>query len=137
MRTPHLLLLLGLGLLLACTPTVTNSPWSAARVAEPRGAHIYAANCGMCHGSSADGAQAPALVGKDSLPAQRAEGPTFRSAQDVFEYVSTNMPLPSSKAGSLSSADYWSVVEFLVRARGVPIPPKGLSSNNAQSIRIH
>jgi mono/diheme cytochrome c family protein len=129
-------------LLSACAgQRVTAQQWELARTAEPTGARVYDAQCASCHGSLGDGARGvPELVGPGALPIRRnkrQEDATFQTAQDVFEYTSTKMPLPPKRAGSLRESDYWIVVSFLIRAKGASLPPGGLAPHNARSIRIN
>lgn len=113
--------------------------WDLARATEPSGARVYDAQCGTCHGSRGEGARGiPALLGQGALPLQRRgrqrEVP-FRTAQDVFEYTSVKMPLPPTRAGTLSEREYWSVVSFLVRGRAAPA--EAVTPATARSIVIN
>jgi cytochrome c len=105
------------------------------------GARVYDARCAGCHGSSGDGARGvPELVGPDALPLRRDRrqgSKTFQTARDVFDYTSTTMPLPSKRAGSLRDHEYWAVVSFLLRAKGLRIPPGGVTPEAAQSIHVN
>jgi hypothetical protein len=60
----------------------------------------------------------------------------FRTAQDLYHYVSKNMPLPAGKAGSLSSEQYWAIINFMLLAHGVRVPPEGVTAENASSVKL-
>jgi mono/diheme cytochrome c family protein len=121
--------------------TGQGQEWALARRADPTGARVYDAHCAGCHGATGEGARGiPALVGAEALVFQRGkrqEGKTFQTAQDVFDYTSTKMPLPPKRVGSLSERDYWAVVSFLLRAKGASLPPGGLTPLNARSIMVN
>jgi hypothetical protein len=76
-------------------------------------------------------------VGPSALPERRGTRVTLRTAGDLFSYVSTSMPLPQSKVGTLTSREYWDVVDFILRAQGVELPERGLSAANADEIPLH
>lgn len=59
----------------------------------------------------------------------------FRSAEDLFRYVSKNMP-PADDAGSLSADEYWAVVDFMLRAHGVEVPAEGVTAENASTVQL-
>ena len=69
------------------------------------------------------------------VPGQAMRG-AFATAQDVYGYVSTYMPLPTSSAGTLKPDEYWAVVNFMLIAHGVAVPAEGVSEANAKSINI-
>jgi hypothetical protein len=69
------------------------------------------------------------------VPGQSKRGP-FVTAQDLYDYVSTRMPLPKSSAGTLTSEDYWAIVNYMLIAHGVAVPTEGASEANAKSIDI-
>jgi hypothetical protein len=60
----------------------------------------------------------------------------FRTAEDVFRFVSTNMPQPAEKAGSLRPEEYWAIVNFMLVAHGVDVPPSGITEQNASSVKL-
>lgn len=61
----------------------------------------------------------------------------FRTAEDVFRFVSTSMPLPAEKAGSLRAEEYWAIVNFILVAHGVDVPPDGITEQNASAVKLH
>jgi mono/diheme cytochrome c family protein len=111
--------------------------WSAARGALPPAARIYDRECASCHGTLGDGTRGiPPLVGSGALPVVRENRPALRTARDLYDYVSTTMPLPTRKVGTLSRDEYWLLVELLLRARGVDLPQPGLSVGNAGTVEL-
>jgi mono/diheme cytochrome c family protein len=124
--------------LAGCASTRPNaSTWLAAREAVPPAARIYDRECASCHGTSGDGTRGiPPLVGDGALPFERDNRRAFKTARDLYDYVSTTMPLPPKKIGTLPSDEYWLVVELLVRTRGVDVPHAGLSMGNADAIEL-
>ncbi len=112
--------------------------WSGARQAAPRGAAVYDRECGSCHGKVGDGSRGiPGLVGPGALPLRDRDRQPLRTARDLYAYVSTAMPLPPKKVGTLSSEDYWAVVDFIIRAQGIDVPARGVSPANADEVRIN
>ena len=128
-----------------------------------QGATTYANECAKCHGQRGEGNGAvPAVLGPGALPeyprnaggsgdplltdpqqlqiqaqtrpAGAASRDTFRNAQDLFSYTSTQMP--KDHAGELKSTDYWAVVNFLLSAQGASLPAGGVGPANASSIPI-
>jgi mono/diheme cytochrome c family protein len=121
-----------------CAPTRSvASTWPDAREAAPAAAKLYDRECASCHGTLGDGTRGvPPLVGPGALPIVRENRPALRTARDLYDYVSTTMPLPPRKIGTLSSDEYWLLVELLLRARGVDLPPSGLSVGNADTVEL-
>jgi mono/diheme cytochrome c family protein len=138
---------------------------SKARVASSEGASLFEHNCAGCHGERGEGGgRAPRVLGEGALPEFPAErdvnadpaagdpellrlraqtrpagAPSrdpFRTADDLYRYVSKNMPLPAQKAGSLSSEQYWALVNFMLLAQGVALPAEGVTPRNASSLKL-
>jgi mono/diheme cytochrome c family protein len=128
-----------------------------------QGSTIFANECAKCHGQRGEGlGGVPALMGPSALPeyprnaggsgdplltdpqqlqiqaqtrpAGAASRDTFRNAQDLYSYVSTQMP--KGHAGELKPADYWAVVNFLLAAQGANLPAGGVGPANASSLPI-
>lgn len=96
----------------------------------PAGASKYNEECASCHGKRGEGmGQVPAIMGGGSLG-------KFATAEDLFKYVKTAMPLPQSRVGSLSDEQYWSVVSFMLACRKTKLPEGGLTAENAASVAI-
>jgi mono/diheme cytochrome c family protein len=144
----------------ASEPNLANAQKKAAP-----GAELFERECSTCHGKRGEGmTSAPAVIGAGALAeyprdkslstspamsnnAQQQAGDStrppgapardpFRSAQDVFQYISTMMPLPKSRAGSLKPEEYWAITNYMLLAHGSPVPEGGIDGNNAASVRI-
>jgi mono/diheme cytochrome c family protein len=142
----------------------TDSGIAKARVASPPGADAFDRECASCHGKRGEGLTiAPAVMGAGSLaeyprndasssdpafatsapvqgdsahvPGQAKRDP-FHTAQDVYDYVSSRMPLPKSAAGTLKPEEYWAIVNYLLVANGVAIPAGGVTEANAKSVAL-
>ena len=136
---------------------------SAARAAFTEGADLFVEKCAGCHGSKGQGSErGPSVIGIGALPVYPADHdrstnsafsdpqtledeararpagtpsrPPFRTAADVYDFVSSEMP-PDS-AGSLSDQDYWSILSFLLAAHGIDLPDRGVNANSAASIKL-
>ena len=135
-----------------------------ARAATPPGADAFERECSSCHGKRGEGLTiAPAVMGPGALaeyprddasssnpafavnapiqgdsahlPGQSKREP-FRTAKDVYDYVSTRMPLPRSAAGTLSAEEYWAIVDYMLIADGVAVPALGVNAANAQGVAL-
>jgi len=129
------------------------------------GGELFQKECAACHGKRGEGlTNAPAVIGSGALPtyprdqslstnpalsnnaqqqAQDSSRPPgapsrdpFRTAQDLFSYTSTKMPLPKSRAGSLKPEEYWAIVNFMLLAHGSAVPDAGVTADNAASVQI-
>ncbi|HEX6767045.1 MAG TPA: cytochrome c [Polyangiaceae bacterium] len=128
------------------------------------GAAVFRRECQSCHGERGEGlAQAPSIMGSGALamyerdpatstnpamqdPAERLRVQNlppgadvrgaFKTAQDVFSYISREMPLPRSKAGSLKPEEYWAVTNYVLVGHGVKVPEGGVNAANAASVPI-
>jgi mono/diheme cytochrome c family protein len=157
---------LSLGLLhCSVTPLgATDTGIAQARVASPPGADAFDRECASCHGKRGEGLTiAPAVMGSGSLaeyprndasssdPAYATSAPIqgdsahvpgqakrdpFHTAQDVYDYVSSRMPLPKSAAGTLKPAEYWAIVNYLMVANGIAVPAGGVTEANAKSVAL-
>ena len=136
-----------------------------ARSGAPDGAASFARNCAQCHGERGESAgRAPRIMGEGALPelpqeananadpaagdpellrlraqTRPAGAPSrdpFRTADDVYGFVSKNMPLPVAKAGSLSAEEYWAIINFMLLGHGVQVPPGGVTAANASSVKL-
>jgi mono/diheme cytochrome c family protein len=150
----------------SATPLGGSEPNMAnAKAKAGPGSDLFDKECAACHGKRGEGlANAPAIIGAGALPeyprdkslstnpalsnnAQQQAGDStrppgapsrdaFRTAQDVFAYVSTRMPLPKSRAGTLKPDEYWAITNFMLLAHGVAVPEGGLTPENAASVQI-
>lgn len=126
---------------------------------------MFARECASCHGARGESASnTPQILGEGALPeyprardlnASPAAGDPeslkleaqsrppgapwrdpFRTARDLHNYVSKHMPLPQERAGSLSPEDYWAILNFMLLAHGVQVPPEGVTAQNAASVKL-
>ena len=142
----------------------TDANAANARTASAPGAEVFDRECAGCHGKKGEGGSAaPSILGAGALPtyprdqssanpamntgAQQQNADTsrppgaptrdpFRNAQDLYDYVSKRMPLPQSRAGTLKPEDYWAILNFMLVAHGVSVPPGGATPENAKSVPI-
>ena len=138
---------------------------SKAQGTVPTGAALFNTHCAGCHGDRGQSVgRAPRILGPGALPEYPAEqnlnadpaagdpellrlraqsrpagAPSrdrFRTAEDLYRFVSKNMPRPADKAGSLRPDEYWPIVNFMLVAHGVAVPPTGVSEQNAGSVKL-
>ncbi len=150
----------------SATPLGASEPnLASAQKKSPPGAEAYEKECAACHGKRGEGlSNAPSIIGANSLPeyprdkslstnpamsnnASQQAGDTtrppgapsrdaFRTAQDLYTYVSTRMPLPKSRAGTLKPEEYWAITNFMLIAHGSAVPEGGVTPENAGTIAI-
>jgi len=150
----------------ASTPRgASDANLALAKSSAPSGFASFERRCASCHGDRGQSvSRAPRIMGDGALPTYPAERDVnadpaagdpellklhaqtrpagapwrdpFRTAQDLYRYVSQNMPLPADKAGSLSAEEYWAIVNFMLVAHGVQIPAGGVTRDNASSVRL-
>jgi hypothetical protein len=143
----------------------TDANMASARSTAPEGATLFAQNCAPCHGERGESAsRAPRILGPGALPEyprqlnpntdpalsdpasvqlqaqSRPEGAPrrdpFRTAQDLYNFISKKMPQPPEAAGSLAADEYWAILNFMLRAHGVPVPSEGVTPANASSVKL-
>ncbi len=141
----------------------TPADLDRARAQADVGATVFANECARCHGQRGEGSGGvSAILGPGALPefprnsggsadptvtdpqllqiqaqgrpAGAAWRDSFRSAQDVFNFTSTQMP--KGRGGSLGAADYWAVVNFIFAAQGATLPAGGIGPSNASSVQV-
>jgi mono/diheme cytochrome c family protein len=150
----------------ASTPRgATDANLARAKSSASNGFALFEQNCASCHGDRGQSvSRAPRVMGEGALPeyppehnvnADPAAGDPellrlraqtrpagapwrdpFHTAQDLYHYVSTNMPLPADKVGKLSSEQYWAIINFMLVAHGVQVPAAGVTRDNANSVRL-
>jgi mono/diheme cytochrome c family protein len=160
-----LLAALALGFDCATMPRgATEANMARARNDSAEGSALFQQYCAGCHGERGESvSSAPRILGEGALPeyprelninADPAAGDPellrlrartrpagaprrnpFRSAQDLYEYVSKKMPA-GKEAGSLSAGQYWAIVNFMLLAHGVQVPPGGVNEGNAGSVKL-
>src|SRR5262249_51342133 len=135
----------------------TDANMAKAQSRSPDGWTSFKRSCAPCHGERGESvSRAPRILGEGALPefpeeqsantnpaagdpellklqsqTRPAGAPSrdpFRTAEDLYRYVSKNMPLPADKAGSLSPEEYWSIIDFMLLAHGVLVPPEGVNA---------
>lgn len=125
-------------------PTAQPTPASSPRTADQqiaRGGQLFVANCAKCHGDSGQGSEdAPPLVGQGALPLdprpEQKRAVKFHTAQDVAQFVTTQMPPKESARAKITPDDYWAILAFALNANGVALKePAG--PGNAASIVLH
>jgi hypothetical protein len=128
-----------------------------------QGATVFANECAKCHGQRGEGVgSAMDILGPGALPeyprgAGSSGDPTltdpqqlqiqaqsrpagaawrdnFRTAQDLYNFTSSQMP--KTKPGQLKQDEYWAVVNFILAAQGANLPKGGVGPSNAASIPI-
>lgn len=60
----------------------------------------------------------------------------FRTADDLYKFISKTMPQPPEAAGSLSPDEYRAILNFLLLAHGTAVPTEGVTPANASSIEL-
>jgi mono/diheme cytochrome c family protein len=89
-----------------------------------QGAKFYTQNCASCHGADLKGISAPALVGSTSSIATQ-------SIAEVYAYISQQMPMTAP--GSLSEAQYTSILAYLLQRNGHKAGPHPLTTAIAKN----
>ena len=145
-------------------PGATDANLAKAKKMSPPGADLFQRECAGCHGNRGEGMSSnPPTMGPGALPLYKRDPttstnpamqqqaqyrtneqgvgtdqrrPEFKTAQNLFDYVSKEMPLPKSKAGSLKPEEYWALVNFMLVSNGVEVPAGGVTAENAASVSI-
>jgi len=105
------------------------------------GAELYGAHCASCHGADGKGnAGTPAVVGSSALPLDaqppsHARTAQFHTALDVLQFIQANMP--PQKGGSLSQDEYNAILAFDLKANGVDLTGKKVTTDTAASFVLH
>jgi hypothetical protein len=60
----------------------------------------------------------------------------FRTAQDLYAFVSKYMPATKGEAGTLKPEEYWAVANFILVADGAVVPAGGVNAANASSVPV-
>ncbi len=129
------------------------------------GAKLFSRHCASCHGDRGQGlVHAPAIIGSGALAEYPAEATSasnpqlsnpgqvrtqkltqvtgaasrapFRTAADVYQYISTRMPMPAKDAGSLTEQEYWAILSYMLVSHGVQMPEGGVNQANAASVKL-
>lgn len=143
----------------------TDANLAQARNAVPAGAALFQQRCAGCHGERGESRTgAPPVLGEGALPEyprardlntdpasgdpealklqaqSRPQGAPwrdpFRTAQNLYDFVSANMPPSEQQRAQISASDYWAIINFMLLAHGVPVPPGGVTEANAGSVKL-
>jgi cytochrome c len=110
------------------------------------GAWVFRRQCVRCHGADGQGKddawrglRAPELIGRGVLPAeprayQQIRRREFRTAEDVFWFVSASMP--ADQPASLEPEEYWSVIAYILRSNGQQADGNPLSEETAATTTL-
>lgn len=148
----------------ACNVTpagASDASLAKAKSQAANGANVFAGRCATCHGERGEGkAYAPTTMGGGALPVyprDNSSAPTttdpvqlqmqaqsrppgapsrspFRTAQDLYDYLSTHKP--DASQGQLNPPDLWALVTFVLIAHGSQVPAGGVTPENASHIAI-
>lgn len=131
-----------MGLLLALSAPARS--FTAEQV--DKGREVFRLQCARCHGPSGQGITniyramtAPPLIGLgafplDPRPYQKMRHFQFRTVRDIYEFASAVMP--ADQPASLSDADYWDAIAFLLNANGMPVNGRLLNEDEAAGISL-
>ena len=103
------------------------------------GEKLYADHCASCHGNKGEGGgRSPKLVGPGALSADppkeaKQRKGKFKNAQDVFDFVSKQMP--PGAGGSLKDHEYWSILAWDLKANGMTSAKK-LDSTTGSTVAL-
>lgn len=111
-------------------PQPTTTPISGPTVRELAavGQPFYVASCARCHGATAQGASAPALIGAN------AKVDKFGNAQALLQYMSRSMP--PNAPGSLTAEQYVQVLAWLLLGNGYVQLDTILDVNNLANLLL-
>jgi cytochrome c len=111
-----------------------------------KGREVFRLQCARCHGPGGQGIiniyrsmTAPPLIGPgafplDPRPYQKMRHFQFRTVRDIYEFASAVMP--ADQPASLSDADYWNAIAFLLNANGMPVNGRLLNEDAAADIPL-
>jgi polar amino acid transport system substrate-binding protein len=111
------------------------------------GATVYKHQCARCHGPNLEGKddsfrglRAPRLTGAGALPCkprpyQKLRQHDFKTLKDVYDFVSATMP--ADQPASLSSAEYWNVLAFVLSKNGKTPDNNRLDAESSKKLVLH
>jgi Cytochrome C oxidase, cbb3-type, subunit III len=144
---------------------ISDADRALAREVAPRGVALFAEQCARCHGQHGEGrSSTPPVLGRDALPEYpREQNPNsgltagdpealrlkarsrpagapsrdpFRTAADLYGYVSRSMPPSEEARAVMTPDDYWALVNLMLLSRGVSVPRGGVTDKNAASVKF-
>lgn len=111
------------------------------------GTTVYKHQCERCHGVNLEGKddsfrglRAPKLTGPGALPCkprsyQKLRQHDFKTLKDVYDFVSATMP--ADQPASLSSAEYWNVLAFVLLKNGTAPDNNRLDAGSSKHVVLH
>ena len=111
------------------------------------GAQTYSRQCARCHGEHGEGRddqykglRATELIGPSALscrpaPFEKIRQGDFRTATDVYEFVSATMP--TDQPAVLDADEYWNAVAYLLAANGRSADGTPLDRVSGEQIVLH
>jgi hypothetical protein len=164
-RGLHLCLLAGFVGCATSSVGATDADLARGRGASQDGAAIVGRECTRCHGQRGQGiSDAPAILGPGSMPEYARDNPPsgipgvqdpqqaqieqqtnptgakfrppFRTALDVYDFVSRHNRGPRIRSPQAKVAHDWAVVTFLLAADGAQLPAGGLTADTAASVPL-
>ena len=80
------------------------------------------------------------MIGAGALPLkprpfQQLRRTEFRTAKDVYEFVSATMP--ADQPAILSAEEYWDVIAFILEKNGVASDEKPLTDTSSAQLALH
>lgn len=144
---------------------ISDADLALAREVAPRGVALFAQQCARCHGQHGEGrSSTPPVLGRDALPEYpREQNPNsgltagdpealrlkarsrpagapsrdpFRTAADLYAYVSRSMPPDEEARKAMTADDYWALVNLLLLSRGISVPSEGVTDRTAASVKF-
>jgi mono/diheme cytochrome c family protein len=121
--------------------------WGFTTAQVAAGARTYQRECARCHGAEGQGKdaafkglRAPKLIGPGALPlepqpSQRLRHGEFRTAKDVYDFVSATMP--ADQPAILSSTEYLDVVAYLLARNGTAADGTPLTAASSTGVALH
>ncbi|MGD2062297.1 MAG: cytochrome c [Nitrospirota bacterium] len=126
---------------------IVGSAYAFTRDQTTAGARTYKRQCARCHGNDGsgkdnqyEGLRAPEVIGQGALPCeprsfQVIRSARFRTAKDVYEYISAVMPV--DQPSILDADEYWDLVAYLLEANGWQPDDTPLDAKTAAQVVLH
>jgi len=109
------------------TTTTTATPTMTWGELAARGFQSFSNNCAPCHGLDGGGDFGPPIIGS-SLK-------RFETAQQLFDFISTQMP--QDGPGSLSVSNYLRILAFMLTESGFVLPEVIFDTNNLANVILN